>query len=239
MYDDLAYLWPIISPPEEYTVEAWHLRETLRAKLGPGRHPLLELGVGGGHVLSHLTADFQASAVDLSEKMLALSEQLNPLVDHHLGDMRNIRLGRTFSAVLIHDAITYMLSEADLRATFATAKAHLRPGGVLVTAPDWFQETFNGPSVLHWIKRQDDLEVTFIEYLNDPDPSDTLMESIYFYLIKEQGELRIEQDRHITGLFPKSTWFRLMSEAGFAVEEASYGAYEGGYGGNLVVGVLT
>lgn len=238
MYHDLAYLWPIVSPPEEYAVEAWHLREVINNKLGPGQHTLLELGVGGGHVLSHLTRDFQATAVDLSENMLSLSRQLNPGVPHHVGDMRSVRLEQTFDVVLIHDAINYMLTEADLQATFETAQTHLKPGGLLITAPDWFQETFRGPSVQHWIQHRDDLEVTFIEYLNDPDPQDTTVESVYFYVIKEQGKLRVEQDHHISGLFPRSTWLRLMSDTGFIAEVVQYPPYEGGYGGNLVVGVL-
>jgi len=52
--------------------------------------------------------------------------------------MRNIRLGRKFSAVLIHDAISDMLTERDLSATFETAVAHLEKGGV-----------FTSPSRIH------------------------------------------------------------------------------------------
>lgn len=238
LYNDLAYLWPVISPPEEYAEEASRWRQVLRDKLGPGKHPILELGVGGGHNLYHLATEFRATAVDISENMLGLSRKLNPGVEHHLGDMRDIRLDYTFSAVLVHDAINYMLTEEDLRATFETARAHLRPGGVLILAPDWFRETFDGPSVMHWDRHKGDLELTFIEYVHDPDSNDTTIESIFFYMLKEQGQLRVEQDRHITGLFPLETWFRLMEECGFKVEHITYPAYEGGYGGNLLVGVL-
>ncbi|MEE9261436.1 MAG: class I SAM-dependent methyltransferase, partial [Dehalococcoidia bacterium] len=181
LYNDLAHLWPLFDPPEEYAQEAAFWRQALREKLGPGRHQVLELGVGGGHLLSHLTADVQATAVDISERMLAHSIELNPGVEHHVGDMRSIRLGRTFKAVLIHDAISYMLTEQDLRATFATARAHLKPGGVFITAPDWFRETFKGTSVSHRIACRDGLELTFIEYEHDPDPGDTTIETIMFY----------------------------------------------------------
>lgn len=144
MYTDLAGYWPLVSPAEGYADEARHWRDALRAHLGPGRHRLLELGVGGGNNLSHLTCDFDAVAVDLSEGMLAHSRRQNPTVEHHVGDMRTVRLGRRFDAVLIHDAASYLTSEDDLRATFATAVAHLRPGGVFLCAPDWFTETFPG-----------------------------------------------------------------------------------------------
>ena len=238
LYHDLAYLWPIISPPEEYMVEAWHCQQALQSKLGPGEFHILELGVGGGHNLSHLTGEFTATAVDISEDMLALSRKLNPGVIHLQGDMRTVRLGRIFDAVLVHDAIIYMLTEEDLKATFATAKAHLRPGGVLLVAPDWFQENFTSPSVSHWTRNTEDLELTFVEYAHDPDPTDTTMESVFIYFIKEGGELRVELDRHVTGLFPSRTWLRLLGEAGFLAEQLSYPPYEGGYGGNLLVGVF-
>ena len=67
----------------------------------------------------HLTGDVQATAVDISPQMLANSQALNPDVEHHVGDMRSVRLGRRFQAVLIHDAISYMLTEEDLSATFS------------------------------------------------------------------------------------------------------------------------
>ena len=260
LYDDLAYLWPLFSPPEEYVDDAQHWREALRKRLGPGRHPVLELGSGGGHTLSHLTADFDVTAVDLSPEMLALSARLNPGVAHHQGDMRSVRLGRTFRAVLIHDAIGYMLTEADLTATFTTAKAHLEPGGVLLISPDYFSETFTGPTVLHWFcpardsaaepepkpepkleagaEPEPEPELTVIEYCTDPDPADTTIESVFFFIRREQGALRVEQDRHITGLFPADTWLKLLAEAGFTAERITLPGYEGGYGCHLLAATL-
>ncbi len=219
MYDDLAHLWPLISPPQDYAEEAQHWRSALRKTLGPGRHEILELGVGGGHNLSHLTDEFPATAVDASEKMLELSKRLNPGVEHYVGDMRSVRFGKTFKAVIIHDAIDYMLSEEDLRLTIATAVAHLAPGGVFITSPDYFRETFRDPHVHYSTRSDGQTELTFIEYDYDPDPDDTTVESIMFYLIRKGVELRIEHDRHVTGLFPLSTWTRLMAAAGFQVEQ--------------------
>ena len=57
MYDELAHLWPIIGAPEDYAHEASFWRSVLRSRLGAGRHHILELGVGGGSNLSHLTSE--------------------------------------------------------------------------------------------------------------------------------------------------------------------------------------
>ena len=238
LYSDLAYLWPIISPPDEYAWEAAYWRRVLWDKLGPGKHDVLELGVGGGHNLSHLTRDFQAAAVDLSPQMLCLSAKLNPNVEHYLGDMRSIRLGKTFDAVLIHDAIAHMLNEGDLRATFATARTHLRPGGVILVAPEWVREGFSSPRVFRWIRKTGAVAVTIEEHLHDPDPEDTEVESIFSYTIIENGTQRVEQDTHTTGLFPICTWEQLLAEAGFEVETSRSPVNRGGYGGFLFVGVL-
>ncbi len=218
MYDDLARLWPWISPPEDYEEESQFWRAALRAKLGPGRHRLLELGVGGGHNLSHFAQEFAATAVDLSARMLEQSQRLNPGVEHLVGDMRTLRLHRTFDAVLVHDAIDYMVSLKDLRAVFATAAAHLRPNGVLIVAPDYTKETFEDGAVYSRTTSGPSICLTHVEIDFDPDPSDTTLESLMLSLIREDGEIRVELDRHTIGLFSQATWIEELTQAGFEVE---------------------
>ncbi len=240
LYTDLAALWTLVSPPEGYAAEAVHWREALRAHLGEGRHHLLELGVGGGNNLSHLTDDFDATAVDASEAMLVNSRRLNPGVTHHVGDMRSVRLGRTFDAVVIHDAIGYLTSEDDLRRTFETAAAHLRPGGLLVCAPDWYRETFEGPRAsLHGPRGsvEGGPSVTFLEYAYDADPADTTMQVVYVFLVHRGAEVEVVEDRHTLGLFPRGTWLARMEEAGFTVGRRPYPVHADGHEAWLLTGV--
>lgn len=222
LYNDLAYLMPLITPPAEYAEEAAHWRSLLREGLGEGRHSILELGVGGGHNLSHLAPDFEATAVDISERMLELCWELNPGVTLLCGDMRSVRLGKTFAAVLIHDAISYMRTEADLEAAFRTAAAHLETGGLLIVSPDHFQDTFQPPAVEHATHRHGDTTVTYVEFAYVPEPDSTTLETLMTFYIESPEGLRIEMDRHLTGLFPKAAWHRLMQEAGFDVEERTF-----------------
>ena len=239
LYNELAYLWPAISPPEDYALEAVHWRQALRERLGPGRHRLLELGVGGGHNLSHLTAEFDASAVDISPKMLELSRRLNPTVEHYLGDMRTFRLpGQEFDAVLIHDAICYMLTEDDLRAAFATARAHLRPSGLILVAPDLVRDTFRPGMRLQWSTQRDGVEIVTQETVYDPDPVDTMVESHFTYTITEKGARRVEGDIHVTGIFPIATWMSLLEETGFTTERIPLPGDGDGCGEHLFRGVL-
>ena len=262
MYTDLAHLWPLISSYADYVDEARIWTNVLREKLGPGQHLLLELGVGGGNNLHHilyptchsepssvsdcicngnetLEPEFLAVAVDISDAMLQHSRALNPTVEHHTGDMRSIDLGRKFDAVLIHDAISYMLSEDDIKATLHTARSHLNSGGALIMAPDWFTETFRNPQLAHDIRRDTDRHFTYIEYSHDPDPSDTTVESLIFYILeRDDGTIDVQKDRHVTGLFSIETWLKLMNESGFNAEPYPYPVHEDGREGVLLVGTL-
>ena len=238
MYTEFAPYWQLMSDPADYAKEACYWRDAIRSKLGPGRHEILELGVGGGNNLSHLTGDFQATAVDISPGMVEEARKLNPAVELQVGDMRTVRLGRKFQAVLIHDAISYMLTEDDLLAAFNTAAAHLDGGGVLVTSPDWVRETFRDPSTDTGTNTDGETTVTDLAYTWDPDPSDTTIETLSWYFIREGGRLRIEQDKHMLGLFSMDTWLELMDRAGFDVEKVPYDVHDDRREAFLLVGVL-
>ena len=48
LYGDLAWLWPLMSPPEHYADEAGYWLQALRERLPAGKRRILELGCGGG-----------------------------------------------------------------------------------------------------------------------------------------------------------------------------------------------
>lgn len=237
LYGDLAYLWPLFSPPEEYAEEAGRWRELLRELAGPGRHRVLELGAGRGHNLSHLAGEFEATAVDLSPKMLALSKRLNPSVTHIAGDMRTVRLGEKFRAVLIHDAVSHLLTEEDLAMTFRAAAAHLDRGGILIVTPDYYRETFHPPRSEFTSHTDGKRRLTTLEYAHDPDPADTSIETVFVHLVEEGGRLRVELDRMVTGLFPKSTWRRRIGEAGFRFRKRSFQLKSSGAEYLMLIGI--
>jgi SAM-dependent methyltransferase len=215
MYGDLAAWWPLISPPQEYTEEAGFMAAVLTSASIPVRD-LLDLGSGGGHNAVHLKRHFAMTLVDLSEDMLAMSRQLNPDCGHHQGDMRAVRLGRSFDAVLVHDAVDYMTAEADLRQVIETAFAHCRPGGVAVFVPDHTAEAFE-PATDHG--GSDDADGRGARYLAwtwDPDPADTWILTEYAFLLRDaDGTVHMANEAHRTGLFSRETWLRLLAEAGF------------------------
>jgi SAM-dependent methyltransferase len=221
LYGDLAPWWHLLSDPGEYGEEA----EVYRAQLIDASHrPLndvLELGSGGGNNASHLKKHFSLMLVDLSEGMLEVSRALNPECDHFVGDMRSVRLGRLFDAVFVHDAIDYMTTEADLAAVFETAYVHLHPGGTALFVPDFVTETFT-PRTDHGGHDGEGRSLRYLEWTHAPEPAGSVYLTDFAYLLREGDEVRVEHDRHASGLFPQSHWLRLLTEQGFEAEAVTY-----------------
>jgi hypothetical protein len=153
--------------------------------------------------------------VDLSSGMLAHSRTLNPECGHHQGDMRTFRLEREFDRVFIHDAICYMITLHDLRQAVETAFFHCRPGGAALFAPDYVRETFS-PATDHGGNDGLRQSLRYLEWTWDPDPSDHTYFVDYTYVIRQaDGTIRMEQDRHVEGLFTRAEWLQVLTEAGF------------------------
>ncbi len=215
LYTDLADWWPLISPPEEYIQEAAHLAAVFGSAVPPVRE-VLDLGSGGGHVAAHLKGRFALTLVDASEEMLSVSRRLNPECAHVRGDMRTIRLGRTFDAVLVHDAIDYMTREDDLRQVIGTAFAHCAPGGLAAFVPDYTAETFQPAAGGGGGRDAAGRQASFREWTWDPDPADDWIQSEYeFVLHAADGGVQVVHEAHRLGAFRRGTWLRLLADAGF------------------------
>ena len=228
LYADLAWMWPIISPPEEYVVETEQLCQALQEYSQIEVKTLLNLGCGGGHNDYTLKQHFAVTGVDLSESMLSLARRLNPEITYLSGDIRYVRLGKMFDAVVLADAITYMLTEDDLRAAFATAFIHLKPGGVFFTFAEITRENLRQNNTEYSIHTRDDIEITFIENVFDPNPIDTTYQITFVYVVRREGqsEVSVNVDRHLGGLFSLQTWLRLLQGVGFAVEQIALKGYD-------------
>ena len=221
LYQDLAAWWPLISPPDVYTAEAGYLSAVLAAAPGPV-HDVLDLGSGGGNVAAHLKAGRALTLVDLSAEMLAVSRELNPECDHVQGDMRTIRLGRAFDAVLVHDAVDYMTTEADLRQVIETALAHCRPGGIALFVPDYTAESFRIASGHGGSSDPSGRQASFREWTWDPDPDDGWIQSEYEFVLRDtDGSVQVVSEAHRLGAFGQATWLRLLRGAGFELESGA------------------
>src|SRR5215469_11344132 len=215
-YNELATWWPLISAPEEYAEEAAFFLPLFAEITSRQPATLLELGSGGGHNALYMKAAFSSvTLTDLSEPMLEVSRQLNPDCEHLQGDMRTIRLERTFDAVFVHDAITYMTTLEDLKQAIETAFVHCKSGGIAIFVPDEVSETFES-STDHGGSDGEGRSIRYLEWTYDPDESDTTIVTDYVFLLREgEQPVRVERDQHITGLFSREQWLSVLKGTGF------------------------
>ena len=218
LYDELADWWPLLSPPEEYEAEAAEYLRLMRGAVAGRLGEVLELGSGGGNNASHLKRDLQMTLVDRSPGMLAVSRRLNPECEHVEGDMRSVRLGRSFDAVFVHDAVAYLTTEKDLAAAIATAVEHCRPGGAVLLVPDFVAESF-AEGTEHGGHDGADRALRYLEWWWDPDPTDDTHVADFAYLLRRPDDsVDVRRDRHLCGLFGRRTWLALLERAGLVAE---------------------
>lgn len=217
LYRALTPFYRLLDPIEDHEPEVAEFVRAFQAAVTPPPQTLLELGAGAGHNAFFLKRSFDCVLADLSPEMLELSREINPQCEHVTGDMRTLRLERTFDVVLAHDAIVYMTSRSDLEAAARTAFVHTRPGGAALFVPDCLQESFHEAS--------DDHEggdgsrgLRCVEWMWDPDPTDERYTVDYAFLLRDAEGVRAVHDRHEEGLFDRETWIGILSGAGFTVE---------------------
>lgn len=103
--------------------------------------PILELACGTGRLTFPMAeTGTEVVGVDISASMISRAEEKRRAwspppggaVHFSVGDMREIRLGRTFPNVVIGlNGAMHMVSDDDLAAALETARVHLRSDGLL------------------------------------------------------------------------------------------------------------
>ena len=98
---------------------------------------ILDLGCGTGRHLGVLAkAIAECYGVDLLESNIAYAKAQHPGITFHVGDMRTVRLGRTFDLVTcLGNALSYALGDDDLNDTISTFAVHAHAGTLLVVDP--------------------------------------------------------------------------------------------------------
>lgn len=217
MYHEFAGWFHLLTAPEDYAEEAAFYFAAAKRALGRTPTSWLELGSGGGNNASHYVSWVEGPVVlsDRSAEMIALSRTINPNLEHVVGDMLDVRLGRTFEVVFVHDAASYLTTEAEVRALAATLREHCLPGGAIVVCPDATAETVTFDTD-HGGHDGDGRAMRFLEWTTPGRPGTFEYVVDYAYIYHEAGKPpRVELDRHINGALPQAVWLAALRDAGF------------------------
>jgi SAM-dependent methyltransferase len=219
LYSSLAGWFHLLTHPADYEEEAEIYRREILDACQFTPRTMLELGSGGGNNASHLKAHFEITLTDLSPEMLALSRTLNPELEHIEGDMRTVRLGRTFDVVFAHDAVSYLPDGAGVGAAVQTAWEHLVPGGVALFCPDDLAETWEESTDSGGHNGDDGRGLRYVGWAHRTGIEAPRYNYDFAYLLREaDGGMSVLQDRHICAAHPQATWLGAFEDAGFDVE---------------------
>ncbi|GAK55289.1 methyltransferase type 11 [Candidatus Vecturithrix granuli] len=151
VFEKYARYYDLLYQDKDYAKEVGYIHQLLQ-RYAPGSQSVLELGCGTGvHACFLAELGYRIHGIDASEEMLRQARehvvqrfpQCASQVTFQQGDIRNIRLGKQFDAILsLFHVISYQTSNEDLRAVFEVIHHHLNPSGVCIF-DFWY-----GPAVL-------------------------------------------------------------------------------------------
>ena len=224
LYGELAPWFHLLTAPADYVEEGEVYSRILLDRVDGGVRSVLEMGSGGGNSANYMKGWFEMTLADLSPAMLAVSKTINPELQHIEGDMRTMRLDRTFDAVFVHDAASYLTTRADLAAAIETAAYHLREGGVVLMMPDWVRERFTAKTSSGGHDEPDGTKgMRYLEWFHTPEAKGDTYLVDYAYLLREGDEVRAVHDRHTCGAFPTELWLEYLADAGLEAATVNLG----------------
>lgn len=129
-YDIFAKFYDTVMGSREKTAaEVWNLVKEHH----PQAKTILELAVGTGTNLVPLSADYEVSGLDLSEKMLEVAKTKLPEAKFYHQDMVNFELQERFDVILcLFDSVNHLLNFEQWKQMFQNVREHLNENGVFI-----------------------------------------------------------------------------------------------------------
>jgi SAM-dependent methyltransferase len=245
VFGSYSRYYNLLYKDKDYAGEAEYVRGLIE-RHSPEARTVLDLGCGTGrHDFLLAQMGYEVTGVDRSEEMLAVANSqlstLNPQQDFvnpqpstlsgsspslifHQGDIRTIRLDRTFDVVIsLFHVMSYQTTNDDLATALATVRAHLKPGGVFIF------DCWYGPAVLTErpevrVKRLED-ETVSVTRVAEPVmyPNENLVDVNYQVSIRDKASGSVDELREthrMRYLFrPEVELF--LGGAGMSIVEAS------------------
>jgi SAM-dependent methyltransferase len=226
VFKDYSEYYDLLYKDKDYANEASYIDRLIR-RSHPRASSILNLGCGTGtHDFLLAKHGYAVCGVDLSQDMInkanlkKVSLSSDPPVSFYCGDIRSIKLERTFDVVtsLFH-VISYQVSNKDLRDVFSVISSHLNKGGLFVF------DCWYGPAVLtdRPVVRIKRLESDTVDITRIAEPviheNDNLVDVHYHVIIRDKrnGSVKELKETHQMRYLFKPELIDYMSAAGLTL----------------------
>ena len=215
LYNELAWIWEIIVSEEEYLPQVEFVKKMIQKHKKTSGNKLLDVGCGAGHDHLFLKKEYNIIGLDKYERMLEYARRRNPELTYVTGDMRTFKLQNKFDIITAMDMIMYNLNYSDLEKTLKNFSLYLNTGGLLLFSLEEVKKTFEQNKTLVSKHNRGKTEIVVIENDYDEDQSDTEYECTLIFLIRENGKMQIEVDKHRMGLFELEKILEILEKLNF------------------------
>ena len=202
VFGNYARYYDLLYKDKDYEGEVSYIIGLIK-RFGNDTKTILELGCGTGkHAVLLSSKGFDVHGVDMSEQMLEsankrksnLKEAQVAKLQFSLGDVCNIKLHKKFDAIIsLFHVVSYQNTDEQFNKIFATAKGHIKPGGIFAF------DVWHGPAVLYDppVVREKRLENVEIEVTRIAKPvihSETnIVDVNYSIFVKDKKTDKIEE----------------------------------------------
>lgn len=201
VFGNYARYYNLLYQDKDYASEARYINALIQ-KHRPGAGTVLNLGCGtGNHDFELAGLGYAITGVDMSAEMLsAANTRLSsigssiPSVCFKEGDIRTVRLHKTFDIVLsLFHVMSYLSTNDDLQSAVATIKEHLVPGGLLIFDCWYGPAVLRDPPVVR-VKHLEDAAIQVVR-IAEPvmHPNDNLVDVNYHVIITDKSTGKVEQ----------------------------------------------
>jgi SAM-dependent methyltransferase len=205
---------------KDYEAECDLVEGLAQAHGEPPLQRVLDLGCGtGGHALVLARRGYEVVGIDRSEEMLREARRKAAgNVSFHAGDIRAIDLGERFDLALMMFAVLgYLSGEGDAAAALATARRHLRPGGLLIFDV-WFAPAVLAQGPSERIKEVDLPDGRIVRRSSGELDEERRLCTVRFHVVEERGgERRETWEEHAVRYFAREELEHLLAGAGLEI----------------------
>lgn len=202
VFKNYSAYYDLLYKDKDYKGEAEYIHELINSS-APEANSILDLGCGTGkHAFHFAELGYEVDGIDFSDSMVEIAnknldsdyQEHKDKLSFQVGDVQDFRGQKKYDVVVsLFHVMSYQTTNEALKATFETAKTHLKEDGILIFDFWYGPGVLTDPPVVR-VKRLED-EHIHVTRIAEPvmHPNDNCVDVNYAIFIKDKATGEVEQ----------------------------------------------